>query len=81
MSAFMLTEQKEHLAKLGETLAHIESCNTLAEIDPSYYGNKKQEYVMQYAMQMSQMAQSVFQKGVQAPNAILIGEIKHGLTG
>ena len=75
MSAFMLTEQKEHLAKLAETLMHIETCNTLGEIDPAYYGNKKQEYIMQYAMQMSQMAQTIFKKGVQAPNAVLIGEL------
>lgn len=81
MSAFMLTQQKEHLAKLGETLTHIENCNMLGEIDPAYYGNKKQEYIMQYAMQMSQMAQSVFEKGVRAPNAVLIGNIKAGVLG
>ena len=78
--AFLVNEQKLYLQILGETLKHIESCNLLGEIDPVYYGEKKQEYIIQYAMQMSQMAQSVFEKGVHTYNAVMLGDLKKGLA-
>jgi hypothetical protein len=78
MSEFLVTQQKQHLHNMGETLRHIESCDLLGEIDPAYYGNKKQEYILQYAMQLSQLAQSVFKKGVHTPNAVLIGDLQYG---
>ena len=75
-ATFLVDEQKEHLGKLGEILKHIETCNLLGEIDPAYYGSKKQDYIMQYASQMSRMAQTVFKKGTQHSNARLLGVMK-----
>ncbi len=75
-ATFLVTEQKQHLHRLGEILSHIESCDMLGEIDPAYYGNKKKEYILQYATQMSQMAQTVFNKGAHIANARMIGVVK-----
>ena len=58
-ATFLLAEQKEHLHKLGNLLTHIESCNTLGEIDPMYYGQKKKEYIAEYQMQLSQFSKSL----------------------
>lgn len=55
-ATFLLAEQKEHLHKLGNLLTHIESCNTLGEIDPAYYGQKKQEYIAEYRQHLSQLS-------------------------
>ncbi len=76
MCNFLITEQKQHLRSLEETLGHIESCNLLGEIDPAYYVDKKNEYILQYAHQLSQLAQTVFEKKVHTPNALLIGNLK-----
>ena len=54
-ATFLLAEQKEHLHKLANLLTHIESCNSLGEIDPAYYGQKKQEYIAEYQMQLNQL--------------------------
>ena len=76
MCEFLITEQKQHLQALGGILRKIENCGLLAEADPAYYDNQKQDYILQYAIQLSQLAQSVFKKGVHTPNAVLIGELK-----
>lgn len=75
MSEFLITEQKQHLHALGGILRHIESCGLLAEVDPEYYESQKQEYMLQYAKELSRLAQTVFKKGVHIPNAVLIGTL------
>ena len=75
MAAFLVTQQKQHLHALGSLLRQIEHCTLLAEADPEYYDNQMGEYVLQYALRLSQLAQSVFKYGVHTPNAALIGEI------
>jgi hypothetical protein len=75
MSEFLITKQKQHLHALGEILRHIENCKLLAEADPEYYNNEVKEYILQYAVRLSQLAQSVFEKGVHTPNALLLGTL------
>lgn len=75
-ATFLVTEQKEHLHRLDDLLNRIDTCDRLGEIDPAYYGEKKQEYIIAYAMQMSQMAQTVFNKGMHQANARMLGVIK-----
>jgi len=75
MSTFLIAQQKQHLNALGETLRRIENCSLLAEVDPAYYNEEKEQYILQYAMRLSQLAQTVFTKGVHTPNAILIGTL------
>lgn len=74
-ATFLVEEQKEHLHRLNDLLNRIDTCDRLGDIDPAYYGEKKQEYIIAYAMQMSKMAQTVFKRGMHQANARLLGVI------
>lgn len=60
-SIFMLntTHQKERLLNLLAILGTMDSCDSLAEIDPAYYGTRKSELEQQYRDELQHLLNSL----------------------